>query len=86
MINIKSSKKRMIQSIKKTKKNSIYKSILKTFLKKTLLMISKGNKINAIKTYIITQKIIDRQISKKIIHKNKASRYKSNLCIKINNM
>ncbi|WMC19609.1 MAG: 30S ribosomal protein S20 [Enterobacteriaceae bacterium PC38] len=86
MTNIKSSKKRMIQSIKKRKNNSIYKSKLKTFLKKTLLTINKGNKNNAIKIYIITQKIIDRLISKKIIHKNKASRYKSNLCIKINKM
>ncbi|XZR53151.1 MAG: 30S ribosomal protein S20 [Enterobacteriaceae bacterium] len=86
MANIKSSIKRIIQSKKKRKYNLIYKSMLKTFIKKTILLISTGNKKESKESYKKTQKIIDRLVSKKIIHKNKASRYKSNLFIKINNM
>ncbi|WMC18809.1 MAG: 30S ribosomal protein S20 [Enterobacteriaceae bacterium PSpicST2] len=86
MTNTKSSKKRNRQSKKKYKYNLSYKSMLKTFIKKTLLAISSNNKENAKKIYIKTQKILDRQVSKKIIHKNKSSRYKSILSIKINNM
>ncbi|XZR52741.1 MAG: 30S ribosomal protein S20 [Enterobacteriaceae bacterium] len=86
MANIKSSHKRNIKSKKKHKYNSMYKSMLKTFIKKTILLISYNNKENAKKIFKQTQKILDRQVSKKIIHKNKASRYKSILSIKINKM
>ncbi|WGS66173.1 30S ribosomal protein S20 [Enterobacteriaceae bacterium ET-AT1-13] len=86
MTNIKSSKKRDIQSKKKHKYNSSYKSMLKTYIKKNLSAIYSKNKKKAEKNFIKTQKILDRQVSKKIIHKNKASRYKSILSIKINKM
>lgn len=86
MANLKSSKKRILQSKKKRKHNNSYKSMLKTFIKKTLFIINSGDKNEAKKFFIKTQKILDRQSLKKIIHKNKVSRLKSNLSIKINNM
>lgn len=57
--------------------------MMKTFIKKVHLAISAGNQENAFKKFKDMQKILDRLVSKKIIHKNKASRYKSNLYLKI---
>lgn len=79
MANIKSSKKSAIQSKKKRKINLSNKSMLRTFIKKVKIFISKNDKKQAIKTFIFIQKVIDRQTTKGLIHKNKAARYKSNI-------
>ncbi|BFI91077.1 30S ribosomal protein S20 [Enterobacterales bacterium endosymbiont of Anomoneura mori] len=86
MANNKSSIKRIIQSKKKKKHNSCYKSMIKTFIKKNFLIINNKNITLAKNFYIKTQKILDRQSLKNIIHKNKASRYKSIISKKINKM
>lgn len=86
MSNIKSAKKRIIKSEKKRKYNIACRSMLRTYIKKVNISINSGIKKNAIIAFSILQKIIDRQICKGLIHKNRASRYKSKLMLKINNI
>ncbi|WP_343154879.1 30S ribosomal protein S20 [Buchnera aphidicola (Pseudoregma panicola)] len=86
MANIKSSKKDKIKSINKKISNNSKKSRIKTFFKK----VKKNAEIKNIKKCLfyfkIFQSIVDKYSVKKIIHKNKASRYKSNLIKIIKNI
>ncbi|CUR53085.1 30S ribosomal protein S20 [Buchnera aphidicola] len=86
MANIKSSKKRAISSERQRKLNVSKKSRVKTFIKKVLISIKKVDLKEAKKNFIIMQSILDKSVSKKIFHKNKAARYKSNLSFKIKNL
>ncbi|QJC33560.1 30S ribosomal protein S20 [Enterobacteriaceae endosymbiont of Donacia provostii] len=88
MANIKSSKKRILKSEKKRKNNIKYRSMLKTYIKKVNNAILEKNITLSKKTFIKMQSLIDKQVKKNLIHKNKASRYKSkiyNKIIKISN-
>ncbi|WP_367670550.1 30S ribosomal protein S20 [Sodalis-like secondary symbiont of Drepanosiphum platanoidis] len=86
MANIKSAKKYNIQSEKRRKHNASHRSMIRTFIKKLYKAIKLGDKEIAKKLYKIVQKNLDRESRKNLIHKNKASRYKSNLIKKIYNM
>ncbi|ABJ90571.1 30S ribosomal protein S20 [Buchnera aphidicola] len=77
MANIKSSKKHISISEKRRKYNCSKRSMIKTFMKKVLFFIKEKNRIKAIKFFYIFQSLVDRYSLKKIIHINKASRYKS---------
>ncbi|OQM34272.1 30S ribosomal protein S20 [bacterium endosymbiont of Pedicinus badii] len=80
----KSAKKRSIQSKKRRIFNFSRKSMMKTFIKKTLLAIKENNKELSQDFLKKTQKILDKLAKKRIIHKNKSSRYKSRIMKKIN--
>lgn len=86
MANIKSAKKRILVSEKLRRINSSNKSMMKTFIKKVCLSIATENKEISLKKFKDMQKILDRLSNKKLIHKNKAARHKSNLIKKIKNM
>ena len=82
--NIKSAKKRVLVAKKKTLQNQILRSNLKTTLKKFDATVSEGN-IDAIHdAYRITVKKLDQSVAKGILHKNTASRKKSQLASKVN--
>ncbi len=84
MANIKSAKKRAIQSEKRRKHNASRRSMMRTFLKKTIVAIATGDKEAATKAFSEAQPILDRMATKGLIHKNKAARHKSNLAAQIN--
>ncbi|MBG6245882.1 30S ribosomal protein S20 [Candidatus Symbiopectobacterium sp. 'North America'] len=84
MANIKSAKKRAVQSEKRRKHNASRRSMMRTFIKKVYAAIATGDKEAAQKAFSDMQPIVDRQVSKGLIHKNKASRHKSNLAVQIN--
>ncbi|MGX8941332.1 30S ribosomal protein S20 [Symbiopectobacterium sp. Eva_TO] len=84
MANIKSAKKRDVQSEKRRKHNASRRSMMRTFIKKVYAAIATGDKEAAQKAFNDMQPIVDRQASKGLIHKNKASRHKSNLAAQIN--
>ncbi|MGP1957855.1 MAG: 30S ribosomal protein S20 [Arsenophonus sp.] len=86
MANIKSSKKRAVQSEKRRQHNTSNRSMVRTFIKKVYIAISNGDKETAKKAFRKMQSIIDRYASKRLIHKNKASRHKINLVAKIKSM
>ena len=79
MANIKSAKKRARQAEKRRRHNAGLRSMVRTYIKKVILAIESGNKENAQKAYQEAVPVIDRMVSKGIIHKNKAARHKSRL-------
>ncbi|ALX93385.1 MULTISPECIES: 30S ribosomal protein S20 [Serratia] len=86
MANIKSAKKRAIQSEKRRKHNASRRSMVRTFIKKVDAAIAAGDKDAAQKAFLVMQPLVDRQAAKGLIHKNKAARHKSNLTARINAM
>ena len=78
MPNIKSAKKRVRSDLRKTLRNRINKSKLRTSMKKALIEnSSKDDILNAISA-------LDRAVTKGLIHKNNAARHKSALAKKLN--
>ncbi|QJC35965.1 30S ribosomal protein S20 [Enterobacteriaceae endosymbiont of Donacia cincticornis] len=86
MANIKSSKKRVLKSEQNRQHNMKYRSMLRTFIKKVNNAISEKNIELSKKMFKKMQSLIDKQAQKNLIHKNKASRYKSRLFNKINKL
>lgn len=86
MANIKSAKKRILVSEKKSLRNQMRKSQLKTQIKKFLLAVESGNKEEAAALYPLTIKKIDQSVAHGILHKNTAAHKKSKLTLKLNRM
>jgi len=81
---LKSAKKRLKQNIKRNLRNRSYRSALRTQLKK-FLNVSKGGDIKATEEELrLTVKKLDKGVTKGLIHKNTASRKKSRLAKKVN--
>ena len=84
MPNIKSAKKRVLVTATKTMQNKMFKTSLKTALKKYEAAIEAGDKALATETYKDAVKKIDKAVAKNIIHKNAAARKKSSFTKKLN--
>ena len=83
MPNIKSAKKRVLVTEKKTLQNKAIKSALKTQIKKFLTAVNAGDKELANKLYPETVSAIDSAASKGILHKNNAANKKAKLAKKL---
>ena len=83
MPNIKSAKKRTKIIAAKTLKNQMFKTALKTTIKKYEAAVT-GDKANLEKTYKEAVKKIDKAAARGLIHKNKAARKKSQFAKKYN--
>lgn len=83
MPNIKSAKKRVLVTEKKTKENKMIKSALKTSIKKFLTAVNAGDKETATALYPETVSAIDSAASKGILHKNNAANKKAKLAKKL---
>ncbi len=83
MANIKSAKKRARQAENRRRHNAGLRSMVRTHIKKVVNEIAAGNKDNAQQAYIAAVPVIDRMVTKGIIHKNKAARHKSRLSAQI---
>lgn len=86
MPNIKSAKKRVKVIETKTLQNKMFKTALKTTVKKYKAALAEGNKELASQTYHAAVSKIDKAVSKGIIHKNNAARKKSQFTLMLNNM
>ncbi|MEY7998980.1 30S ribosomal protein S20 [Clostridium sp. Mt-5] len=86
MANIKSAKKRIKVIQTKTLRNRIIKSSLKTTIKKFSASIDNGNVEEAKVNFTAAIRALDMAASKGVIHKNKASRDKSKLTLKLNGL
>ena len=80
MPNIKSAKKRVKVIAKKTAKNKMAMSALRTQLKKFDAAVAANDNVEAM--YVSTVKKVDEAASKGLIHKNKANRTKAQLAKK----
>jgi len=75
------------QAKHKTKfEKPVYRAALKTQLKKFLSVVKEGNAQAAQEELRLTVKKLDKGVAKNILHKNTASRKKSRLAKKINQM
>lgn len=86
MANTPQAKKRARQNEKARKHNASMRSMGRTYLKKVLSTIEKGDKAAAQAAYVAAVAVIDRIADKGLIHKNKAARHKSRLNAKLKAM
>ena len=86
MPNIKSAKKRVKVIAKKTLQNKMFKSAMKTDIKKYNAAIASGDMEAAQAAYKVAVKRIDVAASKGIIHKNAAAHKKSQFTKALNGL
>ena len=86
MPNIKSAKKRVKVTAVKTLQNKMFRTQLKTDIKKYQAAVAAGDTALAQATYKAAVKKIDQAAARGIIHKNAAARKKSQFTKALNNM
>lgn len=86
MANTKQAKKRVRQSEKHRRHNASMRSMLRTYIKKVTAAIAAGDHKAAAASLQTATPVIDRMVSKGIIHKNKAARHKSRLTAHVKKM
>ena len=86
MPNIKSAKKRVKVIATKTLQNKVFKSQLKTAVKKFLAAVESGDKAAATAAYTAAVKKVDQAVAKNILHKNNAAHKKSQFTTMLNKM
>lgn len=79
MANIKSAKKRIKQTVKKTNYNNYWRKAMK----KAISAFEKSNAKDKTNSLNIAKSVIDKSAKKRVISKNKASRIKSRLQKKV---
>ena len=79
MANIKSAKKRAHQAIGRRSHNMALRTAVRTAIKNVAKAVAAGNPDAAAKTMRESQKIIDRVVSKGVLHRNAGDRHKSRL-------
>ena len=82
MANIKSAKKRAVQS-EKRRHNASQRSMMRTYIKKVYAQVAAGEKAAAEAAFVEMQKVVDRMASKGLIHANKAANHKAKLAAQI---
>lgn len=86
MPNIKSSKKDVIRSRIAYEKNKADKSEMKTVIKKYEAALAGGDRAAAETAYKAAVQIVDKAVSKGILHKNTAARKKSSMTLQLNKL
>lgn len=86
MANIKSAKKRIGVIEKKTLRNKMIKSKVKTLVKKVEASVANGNKQEAEANLKVAISEISKAASKGVYHKNTAARKVSRLTLAVNKM
>ena len=86
MPNIKSAKKRVKVTATKTLQNKMFRTQLKTDIKKYQAALAAGDAALAQETYRLAVKKIDQAAARGIIHKNAAAHKKSQFTKALNNM
>ena len=86
MPNIKSAKKRVKVIATKTLQNKMFKSQLRTIIKKFNAAVESGDKAAAAEAYKLAVKKVDQAAAKGILHKNNAAHKKSQFTLMYNKM
>ncbi len=86
MAHHKSALKRIRQDIKRTARNRSLKSDVRTVIKKLRVFIESKDIDKAREAYPQVQKNIDKAVTKGILHKKTAARYKSRLSLSISKL
>ena len=83
LANIASAKKRARTSEKSRLLNASARSRLRTYIKKVLLAVAKGDVETAQAAFREATPVIDSAVTKGLIHRNKAARSKSRLSVRV---
>lgn len=86
MANIQSAKKRAKQAVKRREHNLALRSRMRTAFKKVLKAVAAGDKAAAQENFKAAVPEIDRMVSKGIIQKNRAAKYKSRLNARVRSL
>ncbi len=86
MANSPQARKRARQAEKRRRHNTSQRSMVRTYIKRVVAAIDSGDKTVAADALQTAVPIIDRMVSKGIMHKNTAARYKSRLHVKVANL
>ena len=86
MANHRSAIKRHTQSEKKNQRNKACKSALKTATKKVVDATAAGNKEEAAKNLSAATVMLDKAVTKNVLHRNNASRRISRLTKSVNSI
>lgn len=86
MPNIKSAKKRVKTSETRALRNKMYRSEMKTIIKKFNMAVETGDKAAAEVAYTAAVKKVDQASARGILHKNTAAHKKSKFTKKLNSM
>ncbi|MCG5501353.1 30S ribosomal protein S20 [Ectothiorhodospira lacustris] len=86
MANIASARKRARQAETNRQRNMATRSRFRTAVKKVLKAVRAGDKDGAASAYQAAVPVIDKTVTKGIIHANKAARHKSRLNTRIRQM
>jgi small subunit ribosomal protein S20 len=79
LANIKSAKKRARQNTKHRERNVALRSRMRSAVKKTLKALAAGDKATAEASFKAAVPEIDRMVTKGLIQKNRAAKYKSRM-------
>jgi small subunit ribosomal protein S20 len=79
MANIKSARKRAKQAVERREHNMSLRTEVRTAIKNVKKAVAAGNKDNAAKALRESQRVIDRIVSKGVLHRNAGDRHKSRL-------
>ena len=83
MANSPQAKKRARQSLKRRARNASQRSMYRTYLKKVSAALDSGDAAAASEALSAAGPVLDRMVSKGILHANKAARHKSRLNAKV---
>lgn len=86
MPNIKSAKRRAKLSEIRNVQNKARRSALRTALKKFYVAVASGNRVEAESAYKTAVCVVDRAVSKGILHRNGAAHKKHALTLKLNKL
>ena len=86
MPNIKSAKKRVKVSQAKALRNQIFRTQMRTIIKKYDAALASGDQELAAAAYKAAVKKIDQAVAHAILHKNNAAHKKSSFTLKLNKM
>jgi small subunit ribosomal protein S20 len=84
--NIKSAEKRARQTVKRRASNMAQRSKVRTAMKDVLSAVQAGNKTEASAQFKAAVPVIDAMVTKGILHRNAAARYKSNLNARVKSL
>ena len=86
MANIKSARKRARQAVQRRTHNMSLRTAVRSAIKSVVKAVAAGDKDAAAKTMRASQKVIDRVVSKGILHRNAGDRHKSRLAHAVKGM
>jgi small subunit ribosomal protein S20 len=86
MANIPSAKKRMRQNIKRRERNRTHRSCMRSAIRKLRARIEAGDAESARTLLPDTLSLIDSTVTKGVLHRNTAARYKSRLTKAVQSM